>query len=260
LLAGIAGVAGLADRVVLKGGTALKKAYFKEYRFSEDLDYSTLTPEPLPDVNVLMRNAVLLATELLQERGAFRIGFERLILRDPHPGDQAAFTIRVQFPYQRSPLCRLKVEITADEPVLLAPERRKILHDFDETFSTRVSVYPLAEIVAEKLRALLQCRDRLHARGWGAVRVCRDYYDLWRILGTQDFTNENIPGLTAQKCEHRGIVLQSPDSFFAPELVAVAEAEWKKQLKPFVINCPKVEAVLQDLESFVAKVLTTSSD
>ncbi len=36
--------------------------------------------------------------------------------------------------------------------------------------------------MAEKLRALLQSRARLHARGWGATRVCRDYYDLWAVL------------------------------------------------------------------------------
>jgi predicted nucleotidyltransferase component of viral defense system len=41
LLAAIATTDGLGENLVLKGGTALKKLYFPDYRFSEDLDYST---------------------------------------------------------------------------------------------------------------------------------------------------------------------------------------------------------------------------
>jgi len=43
LLAAIAETPYLGDRIALKGGAALKKLYFADYRFSEDLDYSTLT-------------------------------------------------------------------------------------------------------------------------------------------------------------------------------------------------------------------------
>jgi predicted nucleotidyltransferase component of viral defense system len=41
LLAAIVQADGLGENLVLKGGTALKKLYFADYRFSEDLDYST---------------------------------------------------------------------------------------------------------------------------------------------------------------------------------------------------------------------------
>jgi len=36
--------------MVLKGGTALRKSYFKDYRFSEDLDFSTLKLGVIPDL------------------------------------------------------------------------------------------------------------------------------------------------------------------------------------------------------------------
>ena len=38
LLAGISQVDALRDTMVFKGGTALKKCFFGDYRFSEDLD------------------------------------------------------------------------------------------------------------------------------------------------------------------------------------------------------------------------------
>ena len=40
VLAGIGQVPVLRDTLVCKGGTALKKCYFGDYRFSEDLDFS----------------------------------------------------------------------------------------------------------------------------------------------------------------------------------------------------------------------------
>ena len=46
VLAGIGQVDSLRDTLVFKGGTALKKCYFGNYRFSEDLDFSGLEGVP----------------------------------------------------------------------------------------------------------------------------------------------------------------------------------------------------------------------
>jgi len=179
LLAAIARTAGLGEMIVLKGGTALKKLYYPNYRFSEDLDYSTLKLGVLPKIDELLLAAVTRMAGLLQEKGPFDVQVEPLTLRLPHPGDQMAYTVRVRFPDQRQALCRLKVEITVDEPVLLKAQDRPILHGFGEKIETSIPGYALEEIVAEKLRALLQSRQKLAERGWGASRVCRDYYALW---------------------------------------------------------------------------------
>jgi len=40
ILAGISEHQSLKNNLVFKGGTALKKCYFGDYRFSEDLDFS----------------------------------------------------------------------------------------------------------------------------------------------------------------------------------------------------------------------------
>ena len=40
VLAGIGAVPELRETLVFKGGTALKKCYFGDYRFSEDLDFT----------------------------------------------------------------------------------------------------------------------------------------------------------------------------------------------------------------------------
>jgi predicted nucleotidyltransferase component of viral defense system len=256
LLAGIVDADEPPGTLLLKGGTALKKAYFADYRFSEDLDFSIHPTMRLDDADTLLQRAVAKCEQLLQERGAFRVEWERLELRLPHPGGQDAYVVRVQFPGQRQPLCRLKVEITHDELLLWPLADRDLIHLFPEGLTARISCYSLEEIVAEKLRALLQSRQRLSERGWGASRVCRDYYDLWYILGRQEVNLSHFCENLDRKCKHRGVSFESVSSFFDGALVQVAESEWMRQLTPFVRDCPPVESVLSNLRAIIHEMLT----
>jgi predicted nucleotidyltransferase component of viral defense system len=251
LLVAISETPGLGEMMALKGGTALKKLYYQDYRFSEDLDYSTLRPGPPVGLAETTRAAVLRMTERLNERGPFEVQYENLILKSPHPNDQAAFLVRVRFPGQRASLCRLKVEITVDEPILLPVEHRPILHGFAEKLTVSVGGYALPEIVAEKLRALLQSREHLTVRGWGASRTCRDYYDLWSILRQEGRFSGLIPDLVSRKCQVRNVTYDSPETFLADELLDVARREWNEQLLPFVPSAPSAELVLSEARSLI---------
>ncbi|MCU0487038.1 MAG: nucleotidyl transferase AbiEii/AbiGii toxin family protein [Anaerolineales bacterium] len=42
-LAGLASIPEVANRLIFKGGTCLRKCYFDGYRFSEDLDFTAVT-------------------------------------------------------------------------------------------------------------------------------------------------------------------------------------------------------------------------
>jgi hypothetical protein len=104
LLAAIVQTDDLGENLVLKGGTALKKLYFADYRFSEDLDYSTRVMGPIKQIDSLMETVVHSMGEMLNERGPFQIALEPLLLKQPRPGDQKAYLVRVQFPEQRQAL------------------------------------------------------------------------------------------------------------------------------------------------------------
>jgi hypothetical protein len=56
VLAGLAQEQMLSDALVLKGGTALHKFYFADYRFSEDLDFSAVVRPA--DVDTAMQAAI----------------------------------------------------------------------------------------------------------------------------------------------------------------------------------------------------------
>lgn len=248
ILAGIDSVPVLARSLVFKGGTALKKLYIPNYRFSEDLDFSAVDAPKGDALMSILEEATEETRRLLNERGPFTLDISRYTEREPHPGGQEAFNIRVGFPWQRETLCRIKLEISHDEPVLRKPENRALIHGYEERLSVTVRCYCLEEIVAEKLRALLQTHERLVTRGWARPRA-RDYYDLWRILNEFGDTLEidGLLDLLEKKCVHRGVRFGSIEDFFTDELTSAASEQWERTIVQFTPNAPSCNEVLERL-------------
>ena len=73
VLAGVSQVPKLHETLAFKGGTALKKCYFGDYRFSEDLDFSGLDDVPKDEaIERLVREACEAAVRLLGEYAPWR--------------------------------------------------------------------------------------------------------------------------------------------------------------------------------------------
>jgi hypothetical protein len=91
VLLGIASQPLLQGTLVFKGGTALKKIYFETYRFSEDLDFSSVRAP----AGVALEHAIFAAVGIAQAaarvRAPITMTVERYEERDPHPGGQEAF-------------------------------------------------------------------------------------------------------------------------------------------------------------------------
>ena len=250
LLSAMAQTPGLGDKIALKGGTALKKLFYRDYRFSEDLDFSILEFGVLPNADELMQAAIQRMTALLENRGPFEVWVEPLVPSQPHPGQPMTYAVRVRFPDDRLAPCRLRVEISVDELVLLPVKSYSILHEYSEPYEGFMQGYALAEIAAEKLRALLQSQDQLASQGWGASRICQDYYDLWHILGQEKITG--LPDLVARKCAARGITLPPSDEFVSPALLRTARREWNQQLRPFMAHLPLAERLLEEDRTMIS--------
>ncbi|MBN1933449.1 MAG: nucleotidyl transferase AbiEii/AbiGii toxin family protein, partial [Anaerolineae bacterium] len=98
---------------------------------------------------------------------------------------------------------------------------------------------------------------RLRERGWGASRVCRDYYDLWYILSHGTLSRTALPDLVARKCLVRHVAFESVSDFLAPELLSVAQAEWDHLLQPFIPSGPPVAQVLNELAEMLTELTWT---
>jgi predicted nucleotidyltransferase component of viral defense system len=257
VLCGISRVPALADSLVFKGGTALKKCYFGEYRFSEDLDFSTIGDAPSGDaMEQAVANACLKAAKLVDQYAPVSFECSRYTERDPHPGGQEAFVITAQLPWHRKPQTKVMIEITTDEPVLRPPVTKRLLHEYEEPLEADVAVYALEEIVAEKLRAILQHAAKLMERGWSRSRA-RDYYDLWQVLKEyeSDLDLAAIPGLLTEKCAVRNVRFESSDDFFTDEIIRYVEKTWEEWLGPLVPDLPEFSTVMDWLRPSISQIV-----
>ena len=257
ILAGISQTTPLKDKLVFKGGTALKKCYFGDYRFSEDLDFSALDGIPRGEaLEPLIEQACQAAANSLDEYASTEIVSERYTEREPHPGGQEAFTIRAQFPWHNQPATRVRIEITVDEPVLRPVHLRRVSHEYGEPLSVDIQVYSLEEVVAERLRSILQQTEIMERRGWSRSRA-RDYYDLWRIL-TEYRDSIDVHGFSAllhQKCAVRGVAFNAWGDFFSAPMLALVAGTWENSLGRLVTELPSFDTVISLLRPEVENLL-----
>lgn len=257
ILAGIAQTEALKETLLFKGGTALKKCYFGDYRFSEDLDFSAAGHFPTGQaMESAMQEVCTRAMKLMDPYAPVEISCERSTERDPHPTGQEAFTVRARFPWHQASHTRIRVEITVDEKVLKPCSKRTVLHEYGEPLEAPILVYSLEEIVAEKLRAILQHAKALQERGWSRSRA-RDYYDLWRILGSYKDQLElsGFLSLLHQKCSMRDVVFKGPESFFPESMLALIEKGWIQGLGLLVPELPSFQTVMSELRPQIASLL-----
>jgi uncharacterized protein len=254
ILAGIANVKSLREYLVFKGGTCLKKCYFGEYRFSEDLDFSTTGEGPIGQhLESLMYQATEKANVLLSGAiGNAEIICSRYTERRPHPEGQEAFVLKARLPYQRDHLVRALVEVSTREKVIGAIEVKPILHSYGEAIKETIQCYSLNEIIAEKICAILSNTKKLHERSWHRSRA-RDYYDLWRIFKDFDqiIEKETLPQLIQDKALLKGVVFTTTQDLFQPDYIVTIKKTWKEWLGPLVPNLPNSDTVLSELRKFI---------
>lgn len=263
VLKGITSIPELYNHLVFKVGTCLRKCYFGDYRFSQDLDFSVQGEYPRgPYLESLLNNVCGKISDLQEEHNIYvSYSCSRYEEKRPHPGNQEAFTIAAQYPWHREPLTRVIVEITSSEHVIFPPVVKNVIHPYDSFFEAQIQVYRLEEIIAEKIRALLQFSKKLHERGWGRSRA-RDYYDLWRILtsykGHLDY--KIIPAVVKEKCRNKDINFQTIGALFSPILMQDLEKSWLIWVKPLVSGVlPSVGHVIADLNDQLCQVFDSES-
>ena len=172
-----------------KGGTALKRCYFGDYRFSEDLDF-TLT-EPLAFEELVRLLEPVYAT--VREESGIVFNFDR---KDPKSDNTYTFYLHYVGPLPRGN--DVKVDVTLREQLVYPLQERSILRgneEFTDLPENRiVRVYSLPEIATEKTLALA---DR-------ARNEPRDLYDLWHLTSGEGIDLGPLADAMRQKLEFRG--------------------------------------------------------
>jgi predicted nucleotidyltransferase component of viral defense system len=262
LLAGIAGVPELRARLVFKGGTALRKCYFGDYRYSEDLDFSTrdLHSWSNDEFLALVRDACGIVEDLTSSFGAYSFTPRVASHRAEHPLDQ--LDLRVDVSYPTGAQHSLKIEVTQQEPIVRPVLDLPILHAFDgEEFEATLSVYGLDEIVLEKLRAFLQVRALVQSRPW--TTRARDLFDLYILHHDhRDKVRwEDLLEPLHVKAAARGVTFTEPDDFRAPEVLDMYRRQWTGRLENFVPgDLPDFDDADAELREILAAVFGSNAD
>lgn len=220
---------------VFKGGTCLRHCYYAGYRFSEDIDFSCR-----PGKGALEASLSLLSTAAGWVSGESGI---RLTPRAPlkDPGD---FQIEIPMEYNRSGarrqgLPQVKVHLTFDEPIFDEPAVVSVNPAYGDLSAFRIAAYSKREIVAEKLRSLLQQQKK-----WPRPR---DLYDLWYILckSGERFSWEQLGPLFYEKCRVRGV---QPDisGLTSDTLREWNENAWLDRLGPMLKDVPDFDPVWKE--------------
>ena len=231
----------LKDNLVFKGGTALRKIYFPnytEYRYSEDLDFTAKTELPEDDLREAIDSACTLARE------ASNIELTLGPLKSYESSGSKAYKGRLYFIGPRQPRSprKLNVDIDCSEKIVLSPRLLSLDHPYSDAddCSVLVYTYPLEEILAEKLRALIT-PERVRAR---------HFFDVWYILlrypGKLDA--EEAKQIFHRKCTYKNIKFKSVADFFDPDRLEKYERDWKRSLERVMREVSPFQQVRDELE------------
>ena len=219
----------LAERLAFKGGTALKKIYFPDYRYSEDLDF-TLICEAEPDE--LLAGLTETTRRLAKSQGfQFDIPAERIERR------AESLTAYVNFvgPLQARATSRdIKIDMTLVERLIFPVQGRGVVSEYTDRIEKEILVYSLEEVLTEKLCAIIGRTEP------------RDVYDAHFLLERPDIDFYLIPSAFAEKAAAKGVDparLANALSRKQPTL----QKMWDNRLRHQVKDLPQLERVLREL-------------
>jgi predicted nucleotidyltransferase component of viral defense system len=219
------------DKIIFRGSTALKKVYFPEYRFSEDLDFLVEKKENLFDDKERL-------DKLLQR------------ISNDHPFQLSArvettidrfqmFIIYNIIPEIRTTK-ELKIDILRDE-VIPSFKRKRILFNYPEFELEKMELqtYILESVTSDKISRIFELDDEP-----------RDLYDLWYLLNL----NLDIKIIKKEFNKRHGFNIHVPN-LLSEITKENFKRNWKIRLERQVKNLPSFEVVIKELKKLIGEKL-----
>lgn len=231
----------LGAAALLKGGTALKKLYYRDWRYSEDLDFTLKMPWMAATIAAAVREV---CTACLRSAGLE----VSLATEEPRYEGERLRNMTVYLSYI-GPLRRtrrpreLKVDFTADEVIVAKPVKRSLHRIFSDEAkpSCKVLCYALEEILAEKMRTIIQRTEP------------RDLYDVWRLL--RDHAPEMnltlVKNIFAAKCRFKNLAATGWDDFLTASKIEKYHAAWQRRLALQVQGLAPLKTVVREMRQLL---------
>lgn len=229
ILWGVANHEQLSKIVVFKGGTVLKKVYFEDYRFSEDLDFTLLDNEI---TNEQIFDWFKESFEEIKEEANIPL---EIIDDNEHEDGGINFYIGYVGPLGGfGNNKKVKVDISRSEKLEFEPVVKSAIVDYSDLEHYKLLCYPLEELLVEKLRCTMQ-RTQL-----------RDYYDIWYLVEVEKMEVEYFTNEFRNKCNSKQ---QNPDDFHKKleQKLPQYKARWQKSMSDQIKDLPDFEKVEREV-------------
>lgn len=246
LLWGLAAEPALGPSWAFKGGTCLRKCYFAEYRFSEDLDFTITSPASFSVTD--LREQLADAARRVYEASGIEVPLDLIrvqsyVTRRGTPATEVRLSYRGPLS-ARGDLPRVRLDLTLDEAVVRPPILRPVSHPYPDHLPgvARARSYSLAEILGEKLRAL------------GDRCLPRDLYDVVSIHRRAEvgLHGADVREILHAKCAHKGLEVPTLASVLRQVDAGEIHSEWENMLRYQLPALPPAEAFVAELPRLFA--------
>lgn len=225
----------LRQRLAFKGGTAIKRCYFGDYRFSEDLDFTLTEEVPFETIRAELQPVF----EDVRRASGMVLRYERDD-RQSHANSHT-FYLAYDGPLPARSPNEVKVDITIRERLVLPLAERAVVRGYEEyedlPEGAVVRVYSLNEMAVEKIVAL----------GDRARNEPRDLYDAWYLTSEG---HVEVGGLTTEvegKLQFRGRTLATLGEEF-PRKEARLRKLWSARLAVQMVRLPEFDDVFRAVQ------------
>jgi predicted nucleotidyltransferase component of viral defense system len=237
LLYGIAHHEHLGSLLAFKGGTVLKKVYFEDYRFSEDLDF-TILEDGLSNAQILEWFSAVF--DLVRQESNIPLSITE---NNEHQDGGINFFVGYVGPLGGIGTHKnVKVDISRGEKLAFHPVRRRAIIGYSDMMEYELLCYSLEEVWVEKLRSVMQ---RMQAR---------DLYDIWYLSEIQGIDAANYSIEFRDKCQRKGLVAADFHRKLEQRLPQY-RGRWNSSLANQIKDLPDFEgvsrAVQRQLRKFV---------
>lgn len=250
ILQGIAQHENLSKNIVFKGGTVLKKIYFDDYRFSEDLDFTLLNNDASPLRQTQDGAGTAQATNeqiFVWFKESFDFVLEeaniRLEILDNNEHEDGGLNFYISY---IGPLGgqgnnkKVKVDISRSEKLEFSPVMQTVILRYSDLTEHQLLCYPLEEVLVEKMRTVMQ---RMQAR---------DFYDIWYLLEQHGMNINFYIKEFANKCESKKL---NPADFQKKlaERMPQYKGRWQSSMKEQIQNLPDFDQAEREVMRHLKK-------
>ncbi|MEK6706647.1 MAG: nucleotidyl transferase AbiEii/AbiGii toxin family protein [Bdellovibrionota bacterium] len=237
----------LKPKLAFKGGTALRRCYFEDYRFSEDMDFTLIE---IATFETIKRELEAIYANVKTASGIIF----RFMREDSQPHQNChTFFMSYEGPLPTTTAGKeIKVDITIKEHLVQPTKELSILKSYAEYSdlpdNSKIHAYSLNEIAAEKTVALL---DRARSEP-------RDLYDLWYLtVSTKCVELADIADVIRGKLAFRNKSLNDVRGEYGKKETRLQKA-WKSRLSMHMSALPEFDGVYRAVKKALRQAQITT--